>query len=64
VVEARRADERGQSLSILIGVSGHGLLDMAAYQAYQEGTLLDLTATDEEIAEALARLPEQPDKLG
>jgi tryptophan synthase beta chain len=60
VVEARRADEKGQSLCILIGVSGHGWLDMAAFQAYQEGTLLDQTPTDEEIAEALTRLPEQP----
>ena len=34
-----------------------------AYQAYQDGTLRDLTATDEQIAEALARLPGQPDDV-
>jgi tryptophan synthase beta chain len=61
VVEALRADEKGQSLCILIGVSGHGWLDMAAYQAHQEGTLSDRAATDEEISEALTQLPEQPD---
>jgi tryptophan synthase beta chain len=63
VVEAARADEAGRSLCILIGVSGHGWLDMAAYHAYQDGTLSDQAATDEAIAAALARLPEQPDAV-
>jgi tryptophan synthase beta chain len=61
VVEARAADEQGSSRSILVGVSGHGLLDMAAYEAYHDGTMTDSTVADEEIAAALAALPEQPD---
>jgi len=59
-VEARRADAEGRSCCILVGVSGHGLLDLAAYQAYRDDTMLDATASDERIAEALAGLPEQP----
>jgi tryptophan synthase beta chain len=60
VIEALRADESGESLSILIGISGHGLFDMAAYESYLDGTLVDATVTDEQILEALAELPPQP----
>jgi len=56
-IEAQRADHSGQSRSILVGVSGHGLFDMAAYQAYRDGSLQDSTATEQQIAESLARLP-------
>lgn len=59
-VEALRADESGDSLSILIGISGHGLFDMAAYESFLDGTMVDATATDEQIQEALAHLPPQP----
>jgi tryptophan synthase beta chain len=59
-IEALRADESGESLSILIGISGHGLYDMAAYESYLDGTLVDATVTDEQILEALADLPSQP----
>lgn len=60
VVEARRADSEGRRRSILIGISGHGYFDMAAYQAFHDGTMQDLSATDEQIAASLARLPDQP----
>jgi tryptophan synthase beta chain len=59
-IEAHRADESGESLSILIGISGHGLFDMAAYESYLDGTLVDAAVTDEQILEALADLPPQP----
>jgi tryptophan synthase beta chain len=59
--EARRADAAGQSRSILVGLSGHGLFDMAAYQAYADGSMTDATATERQIQDALARLPPQPD---
>jgi tryptophan synthase beta chain len=58
--EARRADEAGQSLAILIGVSGHGYFDLAAYQSFHDGSMGDVVASAEEIAASLARLPEQP----
>ncbi|MFD8968209.1 TrpB-like pyridoxal phosphate-dependent enzyme [Streptomyces sp. NPDC059568] len=58
--EALRADEEGRSRSVLVGVSGHGLFDMAAYQTYLDGSMADSTATEQQIADALSRLPEQP----
>jgi tryptophan synthase beta chain len=61
VMEALRADEERRPRCILVGVSGHGLFDMAAYEAYHDGTILDSSATDEQIAESLARLPAQPE---
>ncbi|MFJ4770760.1 hypothetical protein ACIP88_16825 [Streptomyces uncialis] len=61
VREAPRADDDRESRAILIGVSGHGLFDMAAYEEYHHGTITDCTATDEQIAESPSRLPEQPD---
>lgn len=59
-VEALAADRRGQRLSILIGVSGHGMFDMAAYQSYLDATMTDATLSEQDIARSLARLPEQP----
>lgn len=57
VAQAHAADRAGQRRSILFGVSGHGLLDMAAYQAYLDGTMTDATASAEAIAQALVALP-------
>jgi tryptophan synthase beta chain len=45
---------------ILIGLSGHGHFDMAAYDAYLSGELTDLELSEEEMDEAIARLPEAP----
>jgi tryptophan synthase beta chain len=60
VEEAHRADRQRQRRSILIGISGHGLFDMAAYQAYHDGTMRDVRASDDQIADSLSRLPRQP----
>jgi tryptophan synthase beta chain len=57
-VEARRADEQGTPRCIVAGVSGHGLFDLAAYAAYRDGSMVDATASDEQIARSLARLPQ------
>ncbi|WP_246367521.1 TrpB-like pyridoxal phosphate-dependent enzyme [Kibdelosporangium persicum] len=59
-VEAKRADERGESACIVVGVSGHGYLDLAAYQAFHDGTMADTAPSDEQIAQSLAALPRQP----
>jgi len=59
-MEALRADRAGQRQSILMGISGHGMFDMAAYQAYLDGTMTDSAVPEDEIARSLARLPEQP----
>jgi tryptophan synthase beta chain len=60
IMQALAADRRRQSLSILIGVSGHGVFDMPAYQSYLDGTMIDSTVSEDDIAASLARLPEQP----
>lgn len=60
VVEALEADRRNQSRSILIGVSGHGMFDTAAYQSYLDATMTDATLSEHDIASSLAQLPEQP----
>ena len=58
VVEAEKAKEEGKEKVILIGLSGHGFLDLAAYDAYHQGKLEDYPLPPEHIARALEELPE------
>jgi len=51
--EAIKAKEEGKEKVILFNWSGHGLVDMAAYQAYFAGTLSDYALPEEEIQRAL-----------
>jgi tryptophan synthase beta chain len=60
VVEARRADERGETPVIAMSLSGHGLFDMAAYGMYLEGRMEDVLISDGMIERSLAQLPAQP----
>ena len=55
--EALRARAERRPTVILFNVSGHGLLDLGAYEQYLLGDLLDHTVPDELIAASLARLP-------
>jgi tryptophan synthase beta chain len=55
--EALRCRESGESKTILLAHSGHGHVDMAAYDAYLSGKLQDYEYPDEKMAEALAELP-------
>ena len=55
--EALRAKEEQKERVILFGLSGHGQLDMAAYDAYLSGHLEDFEYPEEKIRESLARLP-------
>ncbi|MGC7102560.1 TrpB-like pyridoxal phosphate-dependent enzyme [Amycolatopsis lurida] len=57
VDEALLAREAGTPKVILFNLSGHGLLDMAAYEQYLAGRLADCTATDEQVRRSLAELP-------
>ncbi|MCL2783224.1 MAG: TrpB-like pyridoxal phosphate-dependent enzyme [Propionibacteriaceae bacterium] len=41
VAEAKAAAEAGQAKTILFGLSGHGFLDLAAYESYIKGKLQD-----------------------
>jgi tryptophan synthase beta chain len=55
--EALDAREKGEERVILFNLSGHGLLDLAAYDAYNQGRVVDdtLEITQDEI---IARLPQ------
>lgn len=48
--EARAAKEAGESRVILFNLSGHGLIDMTAYDRYLAGDLANYEVTDEEVA--------------
>jgi len=54
--EAVRAREAGESPTILFNLSGHGLLDLAAYDAYFAGTLQDVPLSEERLKELVAAL--------
>jgi tryptophan synthase beta chain len=55
--EALRAKEEGKEKTIFFNLSGHGYLDMTAYEDYLAGKLVDYAYPDEKIKEALAKLP-------
>ncbi|HZA00997.1 MAG TPA: TrpB-like pyridoxal phosphate-dependent enzyme [Hyphomicrobiaceae bacterium] len=54
--EAVKARESGQSPVILFNLSGHGLLDLAAYDSYFAGTMSDVTLSESRIKELVAAL--------
>lgn len=53
---AIRARETGQPETILFNLSGHGLMDLGAYQTYLSGAMADEATADLEIEQALDRL--------
>lgn len=55
--EAIKCRESGEAKTILLALSGHGHVDMAAYQAYFEGKLEDHQYSLEKIKESLHDLP-------
>jgi tryptophan synthase beta chain len=54
--EAVKARDRGESPVILFNLSGHGLLDLAAYDSYFAGTMSDVTLSEERIQELVGAL--------
>ena len=48
--------EEGKARTILFNLSGHGLIDMAAYDQYLAGDLTNYEVTDEEVANNLSEL--------
>ncbi len=50
--EANKAKEEGKEKVILFNWSGHGLLDLAAYDKYFSGEMKDYILTDEEMLKA------------
>jgi len=55
--EALKCKESGESKTILIAHSGHGHVDMAAYDAYFSDELEDYEYPEQKIKEVLADLP-------
>jgi tryptophan synthase beta chain len=55
--EAIAAREAGQRRTIIFNLSGHGLLDLAAYDDYLAGRLVDDSYPEEKVREAMAQLP-------
>lgn len=54
--EANKCKETGEEKVILFNLSGHGLIDMAAYDQYLSGSLTDYEVTEEEIAKNVEQL--------
>lgn len=57
IIEAKKADESGKSITILFNLSGHGHFDMSAYDAYFAGNLKDYEYPKEKIEASLKKLP-------
>jgi len=58
--EALKCKQEGVSKTILIAHSGHGHFDLAAYDAYLSGKLVDYAYPEEEVRKAQAELPKIP----
>ncbi len=58
IEEALRAKEEGKEKVILFNLSGHGHVDMAAYDAFFAGKLEDFEYPAEKVKESLAHLPQ------
>ncbi len=56
--EAIKCRESGEAKTILLALSGHGHVDMAAYQDYLAGKLEDYAYPQDKIEQALQSLPE------
>ena len=54
--EAMKCKETGEEKVILFNLSGHGLIDMTAYDQYLSGNLQNYEVTDELVKENLAKL--------
>lgn len=57
MLEAEKARESGEEKVILFNLSGHGHFDMAAYQSYVSGELVDYEYPEERIAAAMEQVP-------
>ena len=55
--EALKAKEEGISKAIVFNLSGHGQLDLNAYDNYLSGEMQDYAPSDEDIQKGLQSLP-------
>jgi tryptophan synthase beta chain len=56
--EALKCKESGEAKTILFNHSGHGLMDLAAYERYLSNELQDFAFPEAEMQKALAELPQ------
>jgi tryptophan synthase beta chain len=56
--EAMACKESGEEKVILTALCGHGHLDLAAYEKYLAGEMVDLDLSDAVIAEAMQHVPQ------
>ena len=55
--EALACKKSGEEKTLLFNCSGHGHFDMAAYDAYYSGKLVDYEFPEELVKQALANVP-------
>ena len=58
--EALKCKETGEAKTILFNLTGTGYFDMAAYMAYNNGTMTDHIPTDEELEQGFKYIPSLP----
>ena len=58
VREALACKETGEEKVILTALCGHGHLDLAAYDKYLSGDMVDLDLSDEVIGAAMQGIPD------
>ncbi len=58
--EAKKAKEEGREKVIVMCYSGHGLMDLSAYESYLDGELEDSTLPDKDLRQSLADLEDHP----
>ena len=54
--EANKCKETGEEKVILFNLSGHGLIDMTAYDQYIAGNLQNYEVTDEDVQKNISEL--------
>lgn len=57
--EADKCKESGEEKVILFNLSGHGLIDMSAYDQYLSGNLTNYSLSDDEIEKNLKEVEEK-----
>jgi tryptophan synthase beta chain len=57
MAEALACKASGEEKVIVTALCGHGLLDLAAYEAYLGGSMIDSGLSDTDLASALAAVP-------
>jgi len=57
VREAMACRESGEEKVILTALCGHGHLDLAAYEKFLAGEMVDYDLSDEAVAAAMAEVP-------